>query len=101
MVVGVHHIGGIVGVSQSERMAGFVQDDAENVDVQADFPVLVGIQMEVARDRFGIRRKWVKGVCEHASEAVERIRIAMAAAREKHAQRPGTHWIAGWSKRQL
>ena len=64
-------------------MPGFVQSDAEQVRVHPHAPALAGIEMHVARQRFRVRRRGIEGVGQDAARPVERVAVAVCAAREQ------------------
>ena len=44
-IIRIHHVSRIVGVSQTQRVPCLVQRDAEHIDIGADFPGLIVIEV--------------------------------------------------------
>ena len=60
-----------------------MQRYAEQVFIRADLPRLRVIEVHVAGQGFGIRRRGVKCMREHAAAAIERIAVAVIAGRKQ------------------
>ena len=67
-------------MAQAERMPGFVERHRVNIQIAARVPVLISIQMHIARDRFRVHRHRVKGVGKRAAGAIKGIAVAMGTA---------------------
>jgi hypothetical protein len=58
-------------------MTQLVEYNGVHVNIVADLPQLVIVQMKVASQRLGIRRRRVKGMCQDATRAIKGVGVPM------------------------
>jgi hypothetical protein len=61
-----------------------VQGHAEKIGVRADMPALGIVEMHVARERFGIGRRRVKGMSQDSTRSIEWIAVTVRVAGEQN-----------------
>ena len=74
---------------QPERVPKLMQNHREHIDIRADLPTFVRIEVQVSRDWFGIGRSRKVGVCQHLARSIERIRVAVRTRGEQKVQVSG------------
>ncbi len=88
-------------MTQAQRVAGLVQCDAEHIDIRADLPTLIVVEMHIPGNWLHIHRHRIEGVRQDAARAIKRIPVSVRSTCKQHRQGLGPDGIGGLRKGDL